>query len=135
MGQVLSLRVDGEPRPQARPRAFPAGHVGRVVTWSPKTPWYHAVAAAALRARPQPPLAGAVALTLAFYLTPPKTRRPAPHVTKRPDLDNLVKAVLDAMTWARWWEDDAQVTRMTLTKSWADEVNAPGLSAWADELG
>jgi len=31
-----------------------------------------------------------------------------PHV-KKPDTDNLLKAVMDSMTAAKVWEDDAQV--------------------------
>lgn len=36
--------------------------------------------------------------------------------TQRPDLDNLSKTVLDALTDAGAWEDDAQVSLLTLAK-------------------
>lgn len=36
--------------------------------------------------------------------------------TQRPDLDNLTKTVLDALTDAGAWVDDAQVVCLTLTK-------------------
>lgn len=38
-----------------------------------------------------------------------------PH-TERPDVDNLVKAILDAMTRAGVWKDDAQVWLLTVSK-------------------
>lgn len=36
--------------------------------------------------------------------------------TTRPDLDNLEKLALDAMTQAEWWNDDAQVCRKLTIK-------------------
>lgn len=36
--------------------------------------------------------------------------------TQRPDLDNLSKTILDALTDAGAWEDDAQVSLLTLAK-------------------
>lgn len=35
---------------------------------------------------------------------------------KRPDLDNLIKLLLDSMTAARWFVDDSIVTRLVATK-------------------
>ena len=36
----------------------------------------------------------------------------------RPDMDNLSKMMLDAMTRCRFWTDDAQVSDLVLSKSW-----------------
>lgn len=38
-----------------------------------------------------------------------------PH-SKRPDLDNLVKLLMDAMTASKWIVDDSIVTRLCVTK-------------------
>ena len=38
-----------------------------------------------------------------------------PH-WKRPDLDNVCKALFDAMTTTRWWLDDAQIAELTVCK-------------------
>lgn len=38
-----------------------------------------------------------------------------PH-TGKPDADNLLKSVLDGMTKAGWWRDDAQVHTATVIK-------------------
>lgn len=45
--------------------------------------------------------------------------KPAPTwVTKKPDVDKLIRAVLDAMSYYAY-EDDAQVVQVTATKMWA----------------
>jgi Holliday junction resolvase RusA-like endonuclease len=36
----------------------------------------------------------------------------------RPDLDNLAKGILDALTVARVWRDDGQIARLVLEKAW-----------------
>lgn len=36
----------------------------------------------------------------------------------RPDLDNLAKGILDAMTTAQVWRDDGQIARLVLEKAW-----------------
>lgn len=40
--------------------------------------------------------------------------------TTRPDCDNMVKLLLDVMTALRFWNDDAQVTSLTLIKRWSE---------------
>lgn len=37
----------------------------------------------------------------------------------RPDVDNMTKFILDCMTKAGYWRDDAQVSRLSVTKRWA----------------
>ena len=39
---------------------------------------------------------------------------------KKPDLDNLQKAVFDAITDHKIWKDDSQVIKETTEKLWAD---------------
>jgi len=42
----------------------------------------------------------------------------------RPDLDNLAKGAIDAMTLAGYWEEDSQITRLSLSKYWGER---PGI--------
>jgi Holliday junction resolvase RusA-like endonuclease len=51
----------------------------------------------------------------------PNPRAPVSH-TKRPDIDNLVKAVMDAVTDTElFWFDDSQVVELLVSKSWSME--------------
>ncbi len=56
-------------------------------------------------------------LQLEFALPLPKSRKPG-LCPVRPDLDNLGKAVMDALSKAKWWRDDAQVACLVMTKRW-----------------
>jgi Holliday junction resolvase RusA-like endonuclease len=49
---------------------------------------------------------------------------PREHVCT-PDLDNLIKAVMDAMTVSGWWVDDSQVVEFgRMSKRWASKGDA-----------
>lgn len=64
------------------------------------------------------PRTGPVRVILTFALEQPvttKLRVPA----KRPDIDNLVKGVLDALNGVAWL-DDKQVVELVAKKCWAD---------------
>lgn len=55
----------------------------------------------------------------------PKSRREAMQVgvirhTKKPDLDNLAKAVLDALNEIAW-KDDSQIVRLSVMKEYSSE--------------
>ncbi len=70
-----------------------------------------------------------VQLSLEFQLPMPKnmkneTGHTIPHV-KKPDIDNLVKAVMDAMTSTGVWRDDSLVWDIRATKIYAGEF--PGV--------
>lgn len=68
-----------------------------------------------------------VRLTLAFYLPRPKKHAKrgvfVPH-TNKPDLDRLMRAVLDALTQVLY-HDDKQVTEAIVGKYFADVDDAP----------
>lgn len=49
------------------------------------------------------------------------------HMTKKPDLDNLVKAIFDALILARVIEDDSFVTDLHTVKRYADANHPPGV--------
>ena len=69
---------------------------------------------------PPMPLEGALSVELEFYLKRPKRLTKKKHGTgkvkhdKRPDIDNLVKSVLDGLD--QWWGDDAQICELTARK-------------------
>ena len=107
MKTVYDFFVDGTPRAQPRPRMTKTGHV---YTPDSVKEWKETVIVMCLMYR-QPVITQPVRLTVCFYFSAPKrTKRKScfPHVIK-PDADNLLKAVMDAMTAANVWTDDALV--------------------------
>lgn len=52
---------------------------------------------------------------------------PITHAQK-PDVDNIAKAALDALTTARVWRDDAQVCYLEVSRGWAYDGCPPGLT-------
>lgn len=131
----LRFAVPGIPVPQGSSRAFARG--GRVVVTSDNArlrPWRSTVTAAAAEARGDAPaMAGPIRVRLGFTFP-----RPAGHFGKRglrpsapvypavrPDLDKLVRAVLDALTESGCIRDDAQVVTLFAGKRYGE---APGVS-------
>ena len=76
----------------------------------------------------RPPMVGPVGVDVRCVLARPKrlTRKADADgllwAPKRPDVDNLVKTVLDGCAAA--WGDDAQVVRLTATKVYAERDGA-----------
>lgn len=125
--------ADGTPKGQPRARAFARN--GHVRMYDPGTAegWKGQVAAAAREHLPPAPLTGPLYVELSFYIPRPKShyrtgknahllREDAPKwCTAKPDVDNFAKAVLDALTVLRVWEDDAQVADCRTRKLYATE--------------
>ena len=111
------------------------GHAG-VYTPDGAETWKQEVRRQAAANAPELVIAGVVRIQLDFFLPRPKThldkhgvpkpKSPVWHV-KKPDLDNLIKAVTDAITdTQRIWLDDSQICEITATKTYA--INAVGCS-------
>lgn len=69
----------------------------------------------------------ALIVTMMFYFSRPKSvsARKRPHMTVRPDLDKLVRAVLDGLTGVVFM-DDCQVHELNVRKNYAD--GQPGVT-------
>lgn len=90
-------------------------------------PWREAVRAETQRAmNGDGPFGGPVQVELIFLLPRPKSlpKRVVEHA-KRPDLDKLIRAVLDGLTAGGAWDDDAQVTYLKACKEYA-VAESPG---------
>lgn len=77
---------------------------------------------------PSAPLQGSLQLHVGMVYpwrkSEPKKNRLPGFLWKdtKPDADNLVKMLKDCMTRLRFWQDDAQVARLTVDKGWGDTV-------------
>lgn len=133
--------VPGTPVAKGRARAFiRSGHIGHHTP--DKTVKYEArVAIFAKQAMAlRPPMAGAVMLSVTAHFPIPaswsKKRQAAARsgleqVTKKPDLDNVLKAIKDGMNGVVWL-DDAQVVRLVdCCKVYSDE---PRVEVFAGEV-
>lgn len=130
---LWTLRIIGLPKPQARPRAFSVkNRAGGVFTrvHSPVTDWRHTVYAQAVASRPATPFAGALGVTMDFYMPRPKARKKDLWHVTRPDASNLVKAVEDALNDAQVWADDSLVAHLVVRKLYATEQEPSGAAIW-----
>lgn len=130
---MVSFVVVGDPKPQPRPKAARIGGFIRIYTPSTAKVWKAAVAAEAKK-HLKKALAGPLVVDLFFRFERPKSHlgssglRPSAPVyhTKRPDVDNLAKAVLDALTDVGLWADDSQVIGLRTFKNYCPPGEKPG---------
>jgi crossover junction endodeoxyribonuclease RusA len=122
-GGPVRIEVNGIPAPQGSKR-----HVGggRMVESSRALgPWREAVRAETQRVLEQLPepdgfLEGPVLVDICFWLPRPKSLPKKVELpVKRPDLDKLVRAVLDGLVSGGAMADDSQVVSLIATKDFA----------------
>lgn len=70
------------------------------------------------RYAPDKPLKGAIGLRIVFHF---KTQTKRGYKVTRPDLDNMEKLLIDAMTDVGFWHDDSQVAIKQTAKRWDAE--------------
>jgi crossover junction endodeoxyribonuclease RusA len=125
---TLSLFVPGHPAPQGSKR-----HVGngRMIESSKALkPWRESIRWAVLAERGESELkTGPVGVLLTFVMPRPAStpKRRTPPAVKRPDIDKLARALLDAIGSAGIWTDDSQVTELWATKRLAEIGETPGV--------
>lgn len=125
--QVIAFAVPGVPIAQPRIKATSIGGYARVYTPKTADAYKASIAKAFIdtvkrdRIDEWSPRICAVSMEIQFIMPRPKSMiwrsRPMPQVphTKRPDGDNLAKAVLDSLLGLAW-VDDAQVYDLTIKK-------------------
>ena len=125
----IDFFVAGIPKAQPRVKAFVRGGHAGVYTPDSAESWKQAVRQEAVANAPESVIAGVVRVELDFFLPRPKAhldkhgvpkaKSPVWHC-KKPDLDNLIKAVTDAITdTQRVWLDDSQIYQITAVKTYA----------------
>lgn len=122
MSNKLKLCIPGKPIAAARPRVTRSGRA-----YLPKRTKEAKKKVADFARAHIPnaqPIEGAVSIVIRFYFAPPKTRykeklggTPRP---KKPDIDNLIKTVLDGLTAADVWLDDNLVIDISALKLYSN---------------
>ena len=131
-GPSLRFRVSGLPSTQGSKTGFvvtskATGRPRAVITdKNPKAlkPWREAVRSTALAAAGEGwvPIDGPVRLVMLFALPrPTKPSRRWPIGANSGDVDKLARAVMDALTDAGVWTDDARVTDLRVVKDYPGE--------------
>jgi len=137
----LAIVIPGEPCAQGRPRFARRG--AHMVAYDPtKSRNWKATAQAHMRAAMAgaQPMQGPVGCELQATFTCPAGdwRKRSPRLrrwhAKRPDGENVAKAVLDAATGVLWL-DDAQVARLDVWKLIGAQGEAPGVRLLVWQLG
>jgi Holliday junction resolvase RusA-like endonuclease len=122
---MLSFEIPIEPVAQGRPR-FGKGFA---YTPGPSRKFKRDFRLLAKKHLPGMPLEGALLMTIVFALKRPKKPKASVPIV-RPDIDNYVKAILDAMNpddgWSGFWLDDSQVVGLSARKVYA--VGAPSVT-------
>jgi Holliday junction resolvase RusA-like endonuclease len=111
--------INGEPKPWRRPTTVIKD--GKRWTMQSKPDlWFAQVDQEILRNIPDEPHDGGIRITLDFRLIKPRSySKKVIFPTKKPDLDNLAKLVIDCMT-KRFFVDDSQIIDMMVSKVFDD---------------
>lgn len=132
-GRMTQVFIEGRPAPQGSKR-----HLGNgIMVESSKAvkPWRVDVAWR-VRGAFLTPFDGPVKLELEFVMPRPKStpKKSTPAAIKRPDLDKLVRAVMDAITGVVV-VDDSQIVHLVATKRIAELDEQTGVMLVAHEVG
>lgn len=115
---TMKIIVRGKALPQERPRFFRRGNFVGAYDPGKSKDWKLDIKVQALN-RGATIQAGALFLRVDFYILRPASvsekKRPFPNV--RPDLDNYIKAVKDALNGV-CWKDDGQIVQLISTKAY-----------------
>lgn len=118
-GRALVFTVDREPmgQPRARTNGAQRFHAGPIEAYREQIAWCARAAGARM-------IEGPVRVTVAAVFAMPASWSKAKAdqmlgtpVTKKPDADNVAKAVLDALNGIAW-RDDAAVADLHTSKRW-----------------
>ena len=135
-----TLEIVAQPKGQPRPKFCRRGAFVHAYTPATADDFKQACRAAARSAGlSHKRLEGPIGLTVIFMMPRPashfgsgknsetlKPAAPRGWHTQKPDLDNIEKALKDALSDEGVWVDDCQVCKCSKTKTWSDTPGFPG---------
>ena len=137
-----SFVVPGLPAPQGSKRAVSIGGRARMIEDNKRTAPWRATVTDRAREHFTEPILGPVDVHVVFYFPRPashygtgrnarvlKPSAPVFRKATKPDIDKLLRAVLDGLTDAGAWRDDSQVASVQAVKRWSDDGTA-GAHIW-----
>lgn len=131
--------VPGIPKPQPRVKATKRGAFIHIYTPDTADAWKDCIRKVGAQYRPGSVIDLPVSVRLLFAMPRPTNMRTRKHAEerhrphkKKPDIDNLAKAVLDALS--DWWLDDSLVVMLTASKWYARVDGPPGVEIHISEM-
>ena len=126
---MIRVFVPGIPRPQGSKNAYIRGDRAILVEANKHLPaWRQKITRAVEMANSEAidAMQGAIVLNVDFFM--PKAKSNKKHSpSQKPDLDKLIRAIMDSCTKAGAIRDDAQVCAIQATKAWEYEGQEPGV--------
>ena len=125
---MIEIIIQGNPTAQQRHRF--GYRKGKIHTYDPSSQKKDDFLVLIHNQAPKSPLKGAISLTCKFYCTRPKAhfgtgsnakklKTSAPlWVSKRPDIDNYLKLIMDAGNGVLY-QDDSQIVKVLMLKSYS----------------
>jgi len=132
----VTFTVFMQPKGKARHRTAN----GRTYTPSKQVRWESQFALMASQFRPLEVMGGPLHVEIEAVFDRPKRllRKKDPSGLilhdKKPDIDNIMKSVCDALNGTGWWRDDCQVATCAVRKFYAEKVHSARLTVTIKEL-
>lgn len=127
---TISFTVYGEPIAQGRPKFTTINGHAKAYDPEKSRNYKEIVRAEALSVKPAIPLGGPISLTVKIYRSIPKSfskkkteaaKRGDIRPITKPDLDNVIKGIKDALK-SVIWRDDSQVVDFGKSGKWYSDV-------------
>ena len=128
--QSGALKVKMNPQAQKRHKARRAGN--KIFMYDPSSKEKDAFKKQCIGYAPKYPLKGAISVSMTFHMPRPKSHYrsgryshllkenvPLRHISK-PEIDNLIKFYLDAMTGS-FWRDDSSICTVEASKIYSED--------------
>ena len=130
---LISFAISGIAVPKARPRATKRGNKAIMYTPDKTKQFENYVKLVAAQHAPEELLTSALEVQLDFFLLRPKSLpKKIRYHTKKPDIDNLAKSVLDSLEGIIY-VNDAQVISLRVTKDYGVPLCRVRVEEWTNK--